>query len=840
MITRFEAQSALKPGQADVTWTWQSNAPARVGLRLVRRRRAYARDLSQGLTVADLADSFRAERLAWARITRNVYVLPHNQVEGELRQAVVSFYFAVAVDTDPRRVSIDYYDAAAGRMTRDQIDEVSRVEMASTPAGPWAEVQTFTIFNTPGGGGEVEAGQVVVSTGHAVAGTRNQWQWTASGGPAVELAFERELPFTTTIVPNSLVDEPGRFDVQLLTTRTLSGLAAPVGGLTVSETFNADSGDWQRTAALADMALDTETPYYYSLFRPLPDGTVETRREWRADTIVTGSNGFDRRMYAALPPVLQQLDEPGVAEQGQGDLRKFVSLFGAAGDQVRSLLEQVRGRHDIANVPARVLPYMARWIGWEPDQTLDEPAQRRDIGMAPDIFETVGSLPNLQALVNRVTRWECRVKEFVHNIFMTNAAESIRLWELYEQRFDGAVWTDPAPVTVTEDFDGRPAAVVDGDGTPWLFWHADRSARRELWLQRLDGGDPAPQRAMAGAPDDDPGDQDYVDEYPACVTHAGQVRLFWSSNRQDAWEIWTRSYTGLPGGAPERLTEHAGDDRSPCAAVDGTGRLWVFWQSNRRGPTDIWARVFDGGEWGLARRITTAVFKHEQPGVVADATGRLWLFWVEDGGDRRNIRYCVQDGDDFSEVQTATSGLHRDESPAAVLFDGQMRLFFTSNRSGFWQVWEQQFAGPDWSPPVALTAETTADKEPAALVDAGGDLRLYWRSQRRGRRYQSRTLDFDDAQMLAEMRTLHDRSHYTYDTGTGNGDWYARGAVGLYLTPETANPAVITQEITRARDFVEPFRPLPIRLIWLPDAMEADEVIDTTGLISEDLTDVIG
>ncbi|MFZ1983743.1 MAG: hypothetical protein WAU91_04970, partial [Desulfatitalea sp.] len=694
------------------------------------------------------------------------------------------------------------------------------------------------IFAAPGGGPETAVGQVVVRAEHVDPGVRPRFEWTPAGGATVALAFADETPRTTRVAGGSLIDAPGRFEVELETTRPAAGTAEPLAAIFISDRFNPDSGDWHRGVALADMDLDPERHYYYALFQPMPDGGLSTQRAWRAAAMATRRVGLDGRLYGLLPAIHQQLDEPTVAQQGQGLLRRFMEIFGAAGDQARSLMDGACSRHDILAAPAAALPLLARWIGWQPDLTLDELAQRRDIRMAPEIFETVGSLPNLRALVNRMTQWECRVKEFVHNIFLTNAPETIHLWEIYRRTYDGAHWLAPAAVTRTDGFHGRPSAARGPVDPIWLFWHGDSAGRRRIWVQRLGGIDlspwvsPRPALAEAAA-------ATYADEYPSAVFYAGRVHLFWSSDRKGPWEIWTCAYDDLPGGAVERLTEHPADDRNPCAVVDGADRLWLFWQSNRRGPTDIWGQVRAAGGWGLPMRLTTAVVKHTMPAAARDGAGRVWLFWVADSGERSNLYYQILEAGTWGPVQAATSGAQRDEAPCAVLHAGRLWLFFSSDRGGFWRIWGQAFNDPHWGDPVALTAETTADKEPAACVDAAGHLRLYWRSQRRGREYQSRTIDTSDSRMIARMKHFNDRAHYTYDTGEENEDWYSRGTVGLYLTPDTLDAEAIRRKIRRTSDFVAPFRPLPVRLVWHTEAELTEEVIDTDGLIGEDFSDVV-
>ncbi|MBV7337524.1 hypothetical protein KFU94_56710 [Chloroflexi bacterium TSY] len=519
-------------------------------------------------------------------------------------------------------------------------------------------------------------------------------------------------------------------------------------------------------------------------------------------------------------------------------------------DQMRSLAEGLRDRHDVLRARSDLLSHLARWIGWEPDLTQEEIAQRNDILFAPELYRTVGTIPNTQALVNRRTGWPCRVKEFVHNVFLTNAPETIRLCELWTQSTtDGETWTQPQPVTQLEEgHDGRPTSVAL-ENVVWLFWHSDRSGRREIWLQRLDGVDPAPRRAVLDAPDDLP-DMSYSDEYPAAVVAGEHVRLFWSSNRNGQWDIWTRTYDGLPGGVAENLTHHQGEDRHPVAVHDAMGRLWLFWQSNRRGPTDIWAMVHDGEVWQLPMRLTTADFRHEMPAVVQSGDGRIWLFYVNDLGSCRHLYYqTTDDGEVWTRSRpvisssTSDSGdpdcLYRDEAPTAIFWRGRIWLFWHANRDGHWQILARTcdtVASDFWSEPFPVTSATTPDKDPAvAIVDQGGteQLRIFWRSQRRAVWYRSRTLDTTDEKMLGRLGTYEDRAHYTYDTGQGNDDWYARNTVGLYLTPDTADPVKIEQQVTRTRHFVEPFQPLPVRLVWVPEVEVYEEVIDTDRLIDE-------
>ena len=98
--------------------------------------------------------------------------------------------------------------------------------------------------------------------------------------------------------------------------------------------------------------------------------------------------------------------------------------------------------------------------------------------------------------------------------------------------------------------------------------------------------------------------------------------------------------------------------------------------------------------------------------------------------------------------------------------------------------------------------------------------------------------------MLAALGTFGDRAHYTYDTrvpdvapATTRDGWYARDAVGLYLAPEETHPEIIGAEVARVRGFIEPFRALPVRYVWIVDAPAHDEPITDVAVLDEEWSD---
>jgi hypothetical protein len=374
----------------------------------------------------------------------------------------------------------------------------------------------------------------------------------------------------------------------------------------------------------------------------------------------------------------------------------------------------------------------------------------------------------------------------------------------------------------------------------WVVWHSDRSGRRELWYQRL-GVDLAPRRVMAGAPDD-AATLDYSDEAPAAIARGADLVLFWTSTRDGSADVWTRLMTPAPGAA-EKLTDHPRTDRHPAAVRTAAGTT-LFWSSDRRGVWDIWLRELAGGVWGAPARLRKDPaldrMPDGRPAAVVAPNGELWLFWSRDMGDRREIWHQANNagvwGPQLSLGTDLTTG-QRDEAPCPVARGAEVWLLFHSNRAGPWQIWSRRHDGAQWRPAVRQSNERTADMEPAAYVDGGGMLHVFWSSQRRAPWYRSRTLDFADAHMLAEMGTFDDHAHYVYDTGVEPDDWYSRGGVGLYLTPPIAEAGKITEAIQRTTAFLEPFRPAPVRFVWPLGDVVHEEPIDVGNLLGEDWVD---
>ena len=835
MLADLRAAPHLEGPSVAVDLTWRDEGE-RPDLRLVRRSWTYPETSGDGRAVFDVGERFAADGTPWARVTRVRCVLTNSGAEGGLLEAELVLWFGPDDDSVPARARVAWYSVSAGELREETVEPLAGVDHVIN-----GDEETL-VLRVDDGTSSLEIGRLELAVGP----TDGLFTWRPSQGRTREIAFHRcEVEHTIAEVTElelrrlrAAWSTWAEHDATPLAT-ALAGGQVPAGPngreqlrfhTTLDEVLDEDSGDWRRRLSVTDAGVTAHRFAYYRLFVRETEGD-HTERGWRTSALPTPHYGYEDVLYRLLPRVHQRLDEPGGG--GRGQLRRFLSVFGSGLDQVRGHAEALGARHDLLAANPEQLEHLSRWIGWEPDRTAPVRRQRSDIRFAPAVYDTVGTVDNLRAVIKRAVGWESETKEFVNNVLLTNAPEPVHTWELWGASLGASgELASPEPIADATAFDGRPAAAVDGDGELWLFWESDRGGRRSIWLRGPGHPD---------APAVDAGDgvvADVVDEHPAVALDGqGRVWLFWSSDRAGSRHIWRQRFPA-DGLGPEMVTSHAAAGACPAVAADDADGLWLFWQSDRRGPTDIWCRRLRAdGSMGEERRVTTARGRHEMPAAATDADGRLWLFWVADEVGGRSLWARTRDGGEWSVPERLHAGGWRHEAPCAVLRQDELWLLWHTDQDGSWNLWASHLDGTQWTDPVPVTEHVEADKEPT-VVAAGNELRVWWRSQRRGAGRRSRTVDTTDAAALAAMGTLADRTHYTYDTGRDPEDWYARDTVGIALTP-TGDVFDPEAALERIADYVEPFRPLPVRLVWLSIPARHEDFIDTRDLIEEEYEDAI-
>ncbi len=217
----------------------------------------------------------------------------------------------------------------------------------------------------------------------------------------------------------------------------------------------------------SDRGLEPLTTYYYTIYTvdnaPMP--RYYTSDSSHATAFATNDYNLAERLYKLLPAVHQREDTLSAAELAQfssevisglrslpeglrarGQLWRFFHAAAAPFNLMRSFAEGLRRLHDVDLAPPEFLPHLAQWIGWEPDRTLPVFAQRNEVKFAPHLYRSVGTGPNLRAIVNHYTGWYTQVAEFAQHIARSNLPPQLNIFAMVETAGGWRSTDDAAPI----------------------------------------------------------------------------------------------------------------------------------------------------------------------------------------------------------------------------------------------------------------------------------------------------------------------------------------------------------------------------------------------------------
>ncbi|MFE5689579.1 hypothetical protein [Streptomyces sp. NPDC056512] len=600
--------------------------------------------------------------------------------------------------------------------------------------------------------------------------------------------------------------------------------------------------------AVSDKPLHSERTYYYALF-PFTGDPPDFRTHQspedallnRTAAMATAPYGFGELLHSLLPAVYHRYD----VERGQ--LRRFLDLPGGELDRLYSHARAALGLLDPLQVDGRLLPLLARWIGWHTDHRLPLATQRNEVRSAPHIYQAIGGIQALDATAAGVTGWTSRTKEFVHNVARTNEPECQTLWSAL--RDSHGRWSEPTLTSVHFVHDGRPAVVLDSDNSGQLFYHTRRAHGWEIWAKSLKAGKWQPSAPVISRPG--------IDQHPTAAMQGDTLRLYWQRRApgERVWRIWNAVHAGEKWEL-DLLWEGDSDQRTPAAVADDQGGLWLFWLEQEAGTCRLKYNRRDAADWQLA---TSAVLpsdgEHDaclkddlfvlfHPGTEVP---KLWVFWARQepaGQDqtRWHIVYRTKQGldpfaSDWSSVSRLTrqDGGDHDRQPAArAAGDDAVELFWSSTRGGGWAIFRNVLdAHSDtWGIPERLFAGAHAARSPLAVDTDMGTLLLHRSNQslQHGRtasgvtsldhRYAgTTTVDTRARDRIALYGAFEDPQTYLYDTArsrTGRGH-IARDAVGLYLAPRTESPEEIQAAVSRLAGVLDEFMPMSARPVFITE-----------------------
>jgi hypothetical protein len=190
------------------------------------------------------------------------------------------------------------------------------------------------------------------------------------------------------------------------------------------------------------------TIYYYTAFVG-PAGSYS--RATQSSALATGRYGT--AVFTALPQADRARDTTppapftvAAADAAKGQLQRYAETMEAHLDMLRGFVAGLRDLHNLRRADARLLPHLAHLVGWRLKDYLNEDAQRVEVGFATEFYRTVGSAENIGALVNRLTGWDARVREFARNVLVTfDLTRQQQLASGPVAYLDGSMTGNPAP-----------------------------------------------------------------------------------------------------------------------------------------------------------------------------------------------------------------------------------------------------------------------------------------------------------------------------------------------------------------------------------------------------------
>jgi hypothetical protein len=625
-----------------------------------------------------------------------------------------------------------------------------------------------------------------------------------------------------------------------------------------------------------DTGLKAETVYYYALISygdpPVDPPIYDIDRHNRVAALATSSYDYAGQMHALLPGVYHRYDtklsdDPAlsVADRSRGQLRRFLDLPGGQIDLLHSLARAALDLYDIERVDGALLPLLAQWIGWRTDNLLEVETQRNELRHAPHLYRTVGLVPTIEATTKRITSWESRSKEFVHNVFRSNNPERLNLWI---QKRSGGAWAPEEMLSLDFAYEGRATAAREAGGALWLLYHTFNKGRWQIWYKSHDAAGWTPSRPLPQSA--------AMNKYPAVVLAGGAPLAFWAAldDTTHRWGLNSSLWDGARWSAAQPVPVAAAEARQPSAFVDGAGRVWIFWLERIGSRQQLRYSRRDGTVWGAPVTFPPDVGVDARveadPCVVFDpASTRIWVFWSRDvtiaaDQTRREIAYRVKrdanfDAANWSRVRTLpkpASADYHDRQPAARIDASAVELFWSSNRGtkgyGIWRSALTNEATNKWAAAAQVTAGTYTQRDPLPVA-ADADLWLLFRSNR-SISYQSEvykatqwvdfryagstSVDTRHADKLALRGEFEDFQTYTYDTGTDgerdDSNWYARDTVGVYLATDTLDAARVQAATERLRNVLPEFMPITDRAVFFARADRHDDYVYTYGVPGAD------
>lgn len=330
--------------------------------------------------------------------------------------------------------------------------------------------------------------------------------------------------------------------------------------------------------------------------------------------------------------------------------------------------------------------------------------------------------------------------------------------QLFVKAYRNGKWSEPIPVTGGQEDLVRCAIAVEGNGTVWVAYSANRKGNFDIYVRpiRADGKPGSEQRLTQEA--------NSRLSPVLCTDQAGNVWLAYQ------WVGWTIQAGGLPPFALESfvckngqwssgpsvvLGDTSANVWSPAITAGPDGQVAVAYDSYREGDYDISVALIAGGQASYHSIAASPKFE-ARPSVAYDGNGRLWIAyeegpagWGKDFGaldkgggnplyNQRTVRVVCLDNGKLMKAPEVPSQMRQGTSERTPFYssprlgvDGEGHIWLTYRQKLFtafgtppgtnWITVARRLEGDRWSPPIDIHhSDGLLDSRPVVLPDSAG------------------------------------------------------------------------------------------------------------------------
>lgn len=242
--------------------------------------------------------------------------------------------------------------------------------------------------------------------------------------------------------------------------------------------------------------------------------------------------------------------------------------------------------------------------------------------------------------------------------------------------------------------DSDPAMCRLGDGRQLILWRAflglptsepvdNRTPAGDQIRGMLLDREGSPGKIFDILPE--PGDVDVIAVAP---TEDGGCRIVWAELHRKNWDLYCStaklSPDGLECGAPERLTEDPGVDKTPAVATTSDGSLALVWQSWRGTDSDIFFRQWQNDEWEEPIPLSDTGANDWNPAIATSADGSIAVAWSRWQDSSYDICLRVRQDDQWGPVEMVAATDRFEAHPSVVYDDrGTLWIAYEEGRAGW-------------------------------------------------------------------------------------------------------------------------------------------------------------